>query len=362
VLDFKGSGGPVKGVRRDSTRDRRSDTMRNDANTLPPLPKSAPTARKSQDRESSKARKDSKSKKSSSKTEEKRLKTDKYAHLPVYDKEEEQRKARQREKEMSKMFNDMNDQLEDITKLTSSHMEKRGVNLTASPFDDEPAADTVDVHTIKYSKGVLNQRNSECRTQVVKQNESNNKKDNKSNDKLVEKEVEVSIKNNNTEVIVVESEEEFEPIEVSPIERVVFSANSGELNKPEKRALIEGNTDIEMSAQTQSNQGEDDITYERLGKKFTDLTAKMESVSKNLKEQDIPFIDSEEADNRLELEIEEVLADNLDLGMEVSRIQLETSPSKENSSAALVVAHRKCKGTDTVHMSTKTVRREYSDI
>ena len=43
----------------------------------------------------------------------------------------------------------MNDQLEDITKLTSSHMEKRGVNLTASPFDDEPAADTVDVHTIK---------------------------------------------------------------------------------------------------------------------------------------------------------------------------------------------------------------------
>jgi len=357
-LDFKGSGGPVKGVRRDSTRDRRSDTMRNDANTLPPLPKSAPTARKSQDRESSKARKDSKSKTSSTKVEEKRLKTDKYAHLPVYDKQEEQRKARQREKEMSKMFNDMNDQLEDITKLTSSHMEKRGVNLTSSPFDDEPAADTVDVHTI--NKGVLKQRNSECLTQVVKQNESNNRKD-KSNDKIVENE-KVSSKKNNTEVNVVESEEEFEPIEVSPIESVVIGANRGELNTLEKRALIEDNADIQTIAQTQSIQGEDDITYERLGKKFTDLTAKMENVSKNLKEQDIPFIDSEEADNRLELELEEVLADNLDLGMEVSRIQLETSPSKENSSAALVVAHRKCKGTDTVHMSTKTVRREYSDI
>ena len=85
----------------------------------------------------------------------------------------------------------------------------------------------------RYSKGVLKQRNSECLTQVVKQNESNNRKD-KSNDKIVENE-KVSSKKNNTEVNVVESEEEFEPIEVSPIESVVIGANRGELNTLEKR-------------------------------------------------------------------------------------------------------------------------------
>ena len=45
----------------------------------------------------------------------------------------------------------------------------------------------------------------------------------------------------------------------------------------------------------------------------------------------------------IELELAGALEDKLDLGMEVSRIQLETSPTKENPSAALVVAHRSVK-------------------
>ena len=119
ILDFKSSRGPV------TVEPRRSDTLRDDAKHLPAMPKSEPTERKSngsknggkKEKSSKQSSIDSKSSRQSSvdsklskvssvdsKQKKSSLDPNKYAHLPVYDKEEEKRKAKERQKKMSEIF------------------------------------------------------------------------------------------------------------------------------------------------------------------------------------------------------------------------------------------------------------------
>jgi len=96
-----------------------------------------------------------------SKQTEIEIKRSKYAHLPVYDKDEEQRMAQERKENMSKLFNDVNKNLDSITDLTSTHMANKGYKMAPTPFDDESAENVnQNVHTIHYNKGVLKPRNS----------------------------------------------------------------------------------------------------------------------------------------------------------------------------------------------------------
>jgi len=346
----------------------RSDTLRTDAKTLPPVPTANAVEsekRKSlESQESKKAAKNGAARKGSAAKEAKKstnrsvrkseksaakdadrdckssehrtkdtsdrdakakkftLEPEKYAHLPVYDKKEEARKAREREKKVSEIFNDVNDQLDDISKLTTTHMEDRGMNF--NPFQEvyEPQ----DVHTIRFEKGVLKPRNSQCQTQVMTEKVTDAQQGHQS---------------------------------------FLSSTETKSLTlPPECRA---GNEDIQKTKDDiyqddneASSVGDlDETSYQLLGEKFIDLTAKMKSVSHSFNDQDIPFIDSEDPETKLERELHQSLGASLDLEMKVSRIQLETS-NKDNPSSTLVVAHRQCMGTETV--ASQSVRREYNDI
>jgi len=65
-------------------------------------------------------------------------------------------------------------------------------------------------------------------------------------------------------------------------------------------------------------------------------------------------------DPDMDTAISEVLAGCLDQAQQVEKIQLEIGPS--SSSTSLMVSERKCQGTDTIHMSKSTLRRDYTDI
>lgn len=121
-------------------------------------------------------------------------KSKKYSHLPVYNKEEERRKAEKRQAKVSKIFSSVDQQLGEFSDLTTSHMASHGITIAPSPFDDEPAreepsevdgekpppyttlertetasAPPADVHTLKYrSNGVLNPRQSDVQPQESK--------------------------------------------------------------------------------------------------------------------------------------------------------------------------------------------------
>ena len=96
VLNFRSSQGPIQ------VEHRRSDTIKDDSANLPNLPKSEPAQRKQKYNSSDKT-KSSKSYKSGKK-EGKDANSSKYSHLPVYDKEEERRKAKEREQKISEIF------------------------------------------------------------------------------------------------------------------------------------------------------------------------------------------------------------------------------------------------------------------
>lgn len=120
-------------------------------------------------------------------------------------------------------------------------------------------------------------------------------------------------------------------------------------------------------------------TYESLGETFRQLTDKMESVTKDLKSDQIPYADDEDDyedylvttevsddptdppdHDTLDEAIEEALSGFLDTKMSVERIQVQSSPSV--SSTSLVVTERKFQGTDTIHLKRKTIRRDFTDI
>jgi len=294
---------------------RRSDTMRDDAKHLPPIPQSQETKRKAKSNDTPGS--ESKEKKVKQKVGKQSGAVDagkkngtgkqsggvdpaKYAHLPVYDKEEERRKAREREKKMSQIFSEVNNQLEDITGLTSSHMENRGVKLVQSQqhYSD-------DVHTIRYNSGVLLPRQSECQTQVMKEKDivEVHKVSSSSSQK---NDAKIQIKDNDVQnkqlTELTQSKKEIGPLEASPFAQ-------------EERLAVENKPF-----------GEEEEEFEEIG-------------PGDLNDRDIPFIDSEDPATKLDRELENILEENLDLDLKVERIQLETS-DRGSSSASLVVNHR----------------------
>merc|ERR1712066_681324 len=124
-----------------------------------------------------------------------------------------------------------------------------------------------------------------------------------------------------------------------------------------------------------SEKVDDYETYESLGETFRQLTDKMETVTKDLKSDEIPYADDDD-DNEdypgtgttpvshdpqhVDEAIEEALSGFLDTKMSVERIQLDVGPSV--SSTSLMVTERKFQGTDTIHLRRKTIRRDFTDI
>ena len=74
---------------------------------------------------------------------------------------------------------------------------------------------------------------------------------------------------------------------------------------------------------------------------------------------DLPYIDEDER------ELDEAIRDATGLAQEevVASIQLGTTSAVPDSTAAtLLVTHRSCSGTDTIHMSEKVIKRDYRDL
>jgi len=319
-------------------------------------------------------------------------KSKKYSHLPVYDKEEERRKAEARQAKMSGIFSDMDKQLESVTDLTSTHMAKKGITMktSATPFDDpsednDPASE---VHTIRYNKGVLNPRNSASQTQGIYEKDR------------------TSIMSVSKTVTATDKGAKPAPNKEQQTEKVVPSVASGSkpedgTEKSEEAAITpESSKNVSISAATAAepiyalppykrnlvspkpqlkdlSEKSEGATYESLGHTFRELTEKMQTVTKDMKdmksEPEIPFMDdgdnedyrqdvrkSTDLDPDMDTAISEVLAGCLDQAQQVEKIQLEIGPS--SSSTSLMVSERKCQGTDTIHMSKSTLRRDYTDI
>ena len=163
-------------------------------------------------------------------------KSQKYSHLPVYDKTQEKRKADERRREMTAIFSDMDRQLETVTDLTSQHIRMK----TSTPFDEDHQASNPhhDVHTLQYNKGVLNPRHSADQSQ----GDSDSKKEDNS-----------------------------EPSEGSQQSAL----------PPYKRKI-----DPEIKDERE--------TYESLGETFRQLKDKMETVTRDLKSEEIPYADEDD--------------------------------------------------------------------
>jgi len=313
-------------------------------------------------------------------------KSKKYSHLPVYDKEEERRKAEARQAKMSGIFSDMDKQLESVTDLTSTHMAKKGITMktSATPFDDPSEDDdpASEVHTIRYNKGVLNPRNSASQTQGKTEKDR------------------TSIMSVSKTVTALDNGAKLAPNKTQQSEKIISSVASGsktegcteasedvaiisEFSKkdtkstaepvyalpPFKRNLVTPKPPVKNLSEESEG-----ATYESLGHTFRELTEKMQTVTNDMKsEPEIPFMDdgdnedyrqdvrkSADLDPDMDTAISEVLAGCLDQAQQVEKIQLEIGPS--SSSTSLMVSERKCQGTDTIHMSKSTLRRDYTDI
>lgn len=315
-------------------------------------------------------------------------KSKKYSHLPVYDKEEEKRKANERQAKMSGIFSDMDKQLESVTDLTSTHMAKKGITMktSATPFD-EPSEDsepTSEVHTIRYDKGILNPRHSASQTQGISDKDRTSIVSVSKTVTALDIREKPPIKEETVEKVIpsVASDSKSETrIEVS--ERVSNGSETGiHASKspvvvaepvyalpPYKRNLV--TPQLPVKKLSEKSEG---ATYESLGHTFRELTEKMQTVTKDIKsEPEIPFMDdddnedyrqdvrkSADLDSDTDTAISEALSGCLDPAQKVEKIQLEAGPS--SSSTSLMVSERKCHGTDTIHMSKSTVRRDYTDI
>jgi len=232
-------------------------------------------------------------------------KSKKYSHLPVYDKEEEKRKAKERQAKMSAIFSDMDKQLESVTDLTSTHMAKKGITMktSATPFD-EPSEDSdplSDIHTIRYNKGILNPRHSASQTQgisaekdrtsIVSVSKTVSASDarEKQTTKEVEKLETTETSDNKSETRIEVSERATNGSEPgihatkSPLETTepVYSL------PPYKRNLVI--PELPVKNLSEKSEG---ATYESLGHTFRELTEKMQHVTKDIKsEPEIPFMD-----------------------------------------------------------------------
>lgn len=300
-------------------------------------------------------------------------KSKKYAHLPVYNKEEEMRKARRREAKVSKIFSSVDKQLGEFSDLTSAHMASHGITLVPSttPFDDENTEE-VEVspeHTIKYNKGVLKPRQSEYQSQGTEHNSEECKSQ------------ETKAPDNKSQ----ESVSQIPPPNVSvEIERDEPSQQSELSRLGAKPDLV---SDVQSSMTEESAHD-----YESLGQTLTLLTQRMSDVTMEMKqEQDIPFIDngddggdfrnvvrthdsggfqpnydtseSSSEDLDTDSELAAILAPSLNPNLRVAKIQLESLNTGNSPTNPLVVKDRPCQGSDMLHTTTRTtVRREYTDI
>lgn len=303
----------------------------------------------------------------------------KYAHLPVYNREEEQRKAREREARLAQLFSDVDQQLGDITDLTSFHMETRSkvasssrtINTAPTPFDEPSPPCPVDIHTIRYSRGVLNPRPSESRTQDLRNggdpaSKSPAARQSSTNQSVVSlaasgkgavtSTAKQASSTSSTASELITNQNQSTPT-LSPDHNVQAAPSSHQLQpappshvvptpesraaRPaaqEARAAVGAATDDDSELTDYEEQqsycstatlrltqrlepqpaaatvlppykrsgplpdggagpaaaADDELTYERLGRQFQDLTAKMESVVRDISDREIPFIDSEE--------------------------------------------------------------------
>jgi len=298
-------------------------------------------------------------------------KSKKYSHLPVYDKEEEKRKAQALQAKMSGIFSEMDKQLESVTDLTSTHMAKKGITMNTSPtpFDDtsDDGEPTAEVHTIRYNKGVLKPRYSASQTQGSQNKDQNKITSVSKTETSVDKCEKQTINEKGSEKFVstVTSETRKETSKIADVQSETAKAEPVYALPPYKR----NNVPVK-----QLSESKDGATYESLGHTFRELTEKMQTVTKDIKtDQEIPFMDdgdsddyrqavrkSTDLDSDTDIAILEALGECLDQHQQVEKIQLEVGPS--SSSTSLMVSERMCHGTDTIHMSKRTVRRDYTDI
>jgi len=299
-------------------------------------------------------------------------KSKKYAHLPVYDRQEELRKARERQAKMSAILSDMDKNLVTVTDLTSSHMESKGVTMVPSPtpFDDppdDPHVPHTDVHTLRYNKGVLDPRQNAAE-QSASQPQGALEKDDK------------SIKSS----VIVNKGASQTASSDSDAKNQNISHDISKSNKSAKEPS-ESKVNFVESSETAPNNQDPNTTYESLGERFKELTERMEHVTSDLnkdqeqtmehvtsdqnKEQEIPFADgpgeSEDytrvtraANEDDELTHALTSALSLDTDYTVEKIQLEVSTS------SLVRSQRKLQGTDTIHQSNNkpAIRRDFTDV
>merc|ERR1711892_1079359 len=219
-------------------------------------------------------------------------KSKKYSHLPVYDKEEEKRKAKQ---------------LESVTDLTSSHMAKKGITMktSATPFD-EPSEDSepsIEAHTIRYNKGILNPRHSASQTQGISEKDR------------------TSIMSVSKTVTALDNRAKPAPIKEQITEKVIFSvtpdSKSETSTEVSEEATVSSEPGINVSKTPvvtvepvyalppykrnlvtpilpvkKLSENSEGATYESLGHTFRELTEKMQTVIKDIKsEPEIPFMD-----------------------------------------------------------------------
>lgn len=217
-------------------------------------------------------------------------KSKKYAHLPVYNKEEEMRKARRREAKVSKIFSSVDKQLGEFSDLTSAHMASHGITLVPSktPFDEENGEEaevrTADpnVHTIKYKEGVLNPRQSEYQSQGT-------------------------LNSHNTEAcqsqqtkVPINSECQSQEPAIHTRPNVTFELKE-EPSQPEL-SRIGAKPDLVSDVHVQPFKSEPAVTdtakdYENLGQTLTLLTQRMSDMTMEMKqESEIPFIDTGDDD------------------------------------------------------------------
>jgi len=228
----------------------------------------------------------------------------KFSHLPVYDKTEERRKAEERRQEMTEIFSEMDKQLETVTGLTTSHMQEKGITMKPStPFDEEGRA-AGSPHSLHYKHSAGQSQGDD------------------------------------------HSYTDHEPQTTQQTQHFALP--------PYKRKIA---PDVKDEKET----------YESLGETFRQLRDKMETVTKDLKSDEIPYADDDDDNEdypvdsqQVDEAIQEALSGFLDTEMSVERIQLEVDPSV--CSTSLMVTERKYQGSDTVHFRRKTIRRDFTEI
>lgn len=270
-----------------------------------------------------------------------------YTHLPVYDASMERRRAKERQATVSSLFSDMDKQLSSVSDLTSSHMANKGITLrpsltTTTPFD-EPAT------------------SSASRTQETKIEETSTQKTSK---EPCTEETTLKATNESTQLTVNETSEQISAAAdvgmISVVQASVYSMSA--------------HPDCTVSAEEDTPAIETEETYESLGHTFRNLTEKIQIVTNEINsnpDREIPFMDDGDTDDYEEVIISKdtedgaademltkVLGKLLDPALAVGKIQLAPSPSSPN----LVLPSLSCQGTDTLHRSGSTVRRDYTDI